>query len=76
MSENNTEKRMQPKQLAAEFASRLGVKVSERFIRSMLCAGVRRIGYNARFSDVVEWWERNPDFSPRSKSKNVTIKLL
>lgn len=43
-----------------------GIVVSARFIRSMMRAGVRRVGYYATVSDVMTWWYENPDFSPRS----------
>lgn len=61
----SSEKPMTPKEIAAEFRERMGITVSEQFVRYMLRAGVRRMGMYARFSDVVAWWEQNPDFSPR-----------
>jgi len=63
------DRRLAPKQISAEFHERMGVIVSEQFVRAMLKAGVRRIGYNARFVDVVEWWEKHPDFSPRGGAR-------
>lgn len=60
------EKLLTPKELAAEINARHGIVVSARFIRSMMRAGVRRVGYYATVSDVMAWWYDNPDFSPRS----------
>ncbi len=60
------EKLLTPKELAAEINARHGIVVSARFIRSMMRAGVKRVGYYATASDVMAWWYDNPDFSPRS----------
>ena len=69
----NTEKFLAPKHLAAEIRTLHGVIVSERFIRSMILAGVQpRLGYNVRLSDLMTWWLANPDFSPRAASPCVT----
>ena len=60
------EKLLTPKELAAEINARHGIVVSARFIRSMMRAGVKRVGYYATVSDVMKWWYEHPDFSPRS----------
>jgi len=61
------QKYLSAKELVFEIKKEFGLVVSENFVRSMMRAGVKRIGYKARLSDVMEWWEKNPDFSPRSK---------
>lgn len=81
MTTNTTggEKPMTAKEISGEFRERLGIVVSEQFVRYMLKAGVRRIGMYARFSDVVAWWEQNPDFSPRgngTRKKSTGIALI
>ena len=67
------DKRLTPKEIAAEFRERDGIIVSEQFVRFMLRAGVRRIGMYARFADVVAWWEANPDFSPRGNARRARV---
>ena len=62
----SAEKLLTPKELATEINAQHGIVVSARFIRSMMRAGVKRVGYYATTSDVMAWWYENPDFSPRS----------
>jgi hypothetical protein len=61
---------LSPKELAAEIKARYKLTVSANYVRAMLRAGVRRIGYSARLSSVMEWWEKNPDFAPRKKPRS------
>jgi hypothetical protein len=61
------EKYLPPKEIAFEMKARLGIVVSTRYVRDMIRAGVPSLGLNARFSDVVAWWESHKDFAPRSK---------
>lgn len=67
MKTHTHEKYLPVKQLVEELRRQRGLIVSERYVRAMLASGVRRIGYSARFSDLLDWWERHPDFSPRAK---------
>lgn len=65
---NQPEKYEPVKQLVVTIRERHGLTVSERFVRDMLKAGVPRIGFNAKPSALMEWWEVNKDFSPRAKN--------
>lgn len=65
------ERYLSAKELVAAIREQHGLTVSEPFIRTMLRAGVKRVGLNARLSDVMEWWEKNPDFSPRGTRGTV-----
>jgi len=66
-------KLLSPKELSEAIHERHGIVVSARFIRAMMRAGVRRVGYYATIEDVMAWWYDNPDFSARPlASPNVT----
>lgn len=68
-----SQKLLSPKEISDAIKSRHGIVVSARFIRAMLRAGVRRVGYYATVDDVMAWWYDNPDFSARPlASPNVT----
>jgi hypothetical protein len=62
-----TEKYLPAKHLASAIFEATEIRVSERFVRDMLKAGVPRLGQSARLSDLMAWWGKHPDFSPRSK---------
>ena len=66
------EKYLPVKQLASEMNKQFGIVVSEQFIRFMLRAGVPRVGYCSRLSDLMAWWKKHPNFSPRSKRSQGT----
>lgn len=53
-------------QLSRELRERHGLVASPRFLRAMVRAGgVPRIRSCARLCDVLEFWHRNPDWSPK-----------
>lgn len=60
-----------PKELAGELSEMCGRRVSTRFTRDLIKhSGVKRIGMAARAADLVAWWERHPDYQPRSAKPN------
>ena len=60
-----SERMLPAKQLAVEIREEYGLIVSRQFVCAMLRAGVPRLGYNARYSDLIAWWRANPNFRQR-----------
>jgi hypothetical protein len=67
------EKYLPVKQLVGVIHEQYGLTVSERFVRDMLRAGVPRVGFNAKPSVLMAWWEENKDFAPRSKRVGISV---
>lgn len=70
------EKYKSVKELVAAIHDQHGIAVSSRFVRDMLRSGVPRVGWNAKLSDLMEWWRINKDFSPRSRRCGLTVVKL
>lgn len=67
------EKFLSAKEIASAFED-FGKPICYEFALELVRATPGRLGMNARFSDVLAFWQANPDFSPFGRTGSVRIR--